>query len=392
MSDNNAFDDKEDRELPVANIVVAGITGAGKSTLVNAVFGSEVAKTGQGKAVTEHMNEYHNGISPIRIWDTVGLEIDSLKTEKSIRDIKKKIEEKAVLKNERECIHAIWYCINSGTNRYQEGEIRFISDLYRLNVPFIIVLTQCTDDPEIVDNFEEIIKKENASRGMGNIPVVQVLAESKKTRLGDIESFGLDTLVNITKEKLPDYLTSSFIAAQNVCRENKRTECEKIILDYVIKSMNGFWDNIWIINQVPTSTKIRDLLKDISNMYKQIIDQNALTEKIAESDLKLEAIWAGLICPWENEYGRRVQKMFEEKVGRGYEGDFVDLPVRFKAARLVAYYGLIFIDSVEETWDWNNEQKIEDIKAYIDDLIERINEHLKKYAKKNSVGYSKRYR
>ena len=42
----------EREELPTANIIVAGITGAGKSTLLNAIFGSELAETGKGRAVT----------------------------------------------------------------------------------------------------------------------------------------------------------------------------------------------------------------------------------------------------------------------------------------------------------------------------------------------------
>ena len=82
-------------DMPVANIVVAGITGAGKSTLVNAVFGWEEAETGTGRAITEHMDEFQKEGVPVRVWDTVGLELDSVKTEKSIRDIRKTIEEKA---------------------------------------------------------------------------------------------------------------------------------------------------------------------------------------------------------------------------------------------------------------------------------------------------------
>ena len=371
------------KELPVANIVVAGITGAGKSTLVNAVFGRDLAETGQGKAITEHMAEYYNAGSPICIWDTVGLEIDAAKTEKSIRDIKKKIEEKAMSHNEKDYIHAIWYCINSGSNRYQEGEIRFISELHKLKVPFIIVLTQCTDDPEVIDSFEAVIRNENKKRELEDIDIIQVLAEDKKTRLGTIEKFGLEELVNATTDKMPDYLSASFIAAQNVCRENKRTECEKIILNYVKQSMNGTWDNIWLINIPATNEKIKQLLIEISMMYKQIINEDELILEVAKFDLNFENIWNGLIVPWQGEYGKKVQDMFEKKVGGGYEGDFVELPKNYKAARLIAYYGCIFIDSVEETWDDYNNKKIENIKKYVDELIKNINNNLKKGAKNN---------
>lgn len=376
MGEEKELYDEDKRELPVANIVLAGITGAGKSTLLNAVFGEDKAKTGQGKAITDHMDEYHEENCPIRIWDTVGLEIDAAKTDQSIRAIRQKIEEKALSKNERDCIHAIWYCINSGSNRYQEAEIRFIKSLYDLHIPFIIVLTQCIDDPDRIDQFENIIRDENIKHGMGDIEVVQVLALDKKTRLGTIPSFGLDKLVNITTDKLPEFLVKSFIAAQNVCRENKRGECEKVILQYVKKSLDGYWDNKWLLNIPTTNKKIKLLLIEVAQIYDHILDTDELRRKVAALDLSFENIWNGLIIPWQGKYGQKVQAMFEKKVGKGFEGDFEGLPKRAKAARLIAYYGCIFIDSVEETWDWKNEQKINDISKYVDELTVRINKNL----------------
>lgn len=362
-------------ELPIANIVVAGITGAGKSTLLNSVFGEDKAKTGQGKAVTDHMEEYHENNCAIRIWDTVGLEIDSVKTDQSIRAIRQKIEERALSKNEHDCIHAIWYCINSGSNRYQEAEIRFIKSLYNLHVPFIVVLTQCIDDPDRVDQFESIIREENSKHGMDDIEVVQVLAQDYKMRLGTIESFGLDKLVNVTIEKLPEFLVSSFIAAQNVCRENKRGECEKIILGYVKESLEGRLDNTWLLNIPVTNHKIKRLLVEIAQIYDHILNTEELKRNVAQLDVSFENMWNGLIVPGRK-YGEKVQEMFEKKVGNGYEGDFETLPKRAKAARLIAYYGCIFIDSVEETWDWKNKEKVDDIYKYVNELASRINKNL----------------
>ncbi len=77
---NKTVDNLDRDDLPTANIMVAGITGTGKSTLLNAVFGKELAETGKGRPVTEHIDEYQSSSIPIHIWDTVGLELDSEKT------------------------------------------------------------------------------------------------------------------------------------------------------------------------------------------------------------------------------------------------------------------------------------------------------------------------
>ena len=92
---NARLDSLSEDNLPTANIIVAGITGTGKSTLINAVFGTELARTGSGRPVTEHIDEYQNEEIPVHIWDTVGLELNSETTKKSIQSIKDTIANKA---------------------------------------------------------------------------------------------------------------------------------------------------------------------------------------------------------------------------------------------------------------------------------------------------------
>lgn len=229
--------------LPSANIMVAGITGTGKSTLINAVFGSEMAKTGSGRPVTDHIDEYKDENIPIHIWDTVGLELDSEKTRKSIDSIKSTISLKTSSKDPYDRIHAIWYCINSGSNRYQGAELEFISELHSIGVPFIIVLTQCSGDEDEVNKFEAKIKEINKSMKMEDIRIVQVLALPVKYRgmPEPIPAFGLDNLIDVTLNLLPDFIKKGFIAAQRVSQSEKRRECEEIICDYVRAAEKGFW-------------------------------------------------------------------------------------------------------------------------------------------------------
>jgi len=48
------------REMGVCNLLIAGRTGVGKSTLINSVFHGRMAATGQGKA-RDHDCSFHCG-------------------------------------------------------------------------------------------------------------------------------------------------------------------------------------------------------------------------------------------------------------------------------------------------------------------------------------------
>ncbi len=43
------------KEKPIMNILLMGAIGVGKSSLINGLFGQEVAKAGVGKSLTQHL-------------------------------------------------------------------------------------------------------------------------------------------------------------------------------------------------------------------------------------------------------------------------------------------------------------------------------------------------
>jgi GTPase SAR1 family protein len=56
-------------------VLVAGCTGAGKSTLINRVFGRVVARTGAGVPITQHFERYELENEAVVIYDSKGLEV-----------------------------------------------------------------------------------------------------------------------------------------------------------------------------------------------------------------------------------------------------------------------------------------------------------------------------
>ncbi len=60
------------KEKPIMNILLMGAIGVGKSSLINGLFGQEVAKAGAGvgKPVTQHLEKYVDEEKGLVLWDT----------------------------------------------------------------------------------------------------------------------------------------------------------------------------------------------------------------------------------------------------------------------------------------------------------------------------------
>ncbi len=372
-----------EKDLPTANIIVAGITGAGKSTLLNAVFGSELAKTGSGRPVTDHINEYNNDEIPVRIWDTVGLELNAEKTKKSIQSIKDVIAKKAAEKDQFDRIHAIWYCINSASSRYQGAELAFIKELHEIDVPFIIVLTQCIAAKKKITAFEEEIKKINKQEGMTDISIVRVLAKDDEVEIDEDHTvpkpaFGLDDLVEETLKQLPTFIKSGFIAAQRVSEGQKRIQCEEIIYEFAKAAQEGFWDHVPLINIFTTDKKIIRMLEKIGRIYNTVLSEKSVDKVISESDVDFENNFWGLVSPVDFVgYNDKINALLDRKKKDGFDVKAVDIPKNDRAARMIAFYGYTFTDSIEELWKKLTQEQLEDVDMVVDNLIVIINRKLR---------------
>lgn len=115
------------------NIFVVGKSGVGKSTLINAVFGEKLAKTGSGSPKTQNIKEYKS--KDFSIFDTKGLELEDYDSTKA--QIAEFLAQKQV-GNEDEQIHIAWLCIAESGRRIERADIELWELLQKTTFPLYL--------------------------------------------------------------------------------------------------------------------------------------------------------------------------------------------------------------------------------------------------------------
>ena len=203
------------KNLNTLNIIVAGKTGVGKSTLINSVFKEKLADTGMGKPVTSHMRKITKKDVPLAIYDTRGFELGKEVQTEVKQEVMDTINKGLATKNINMAIHCIWYCINTASNRIEPEEIEWLRELSMENqitqVPIIVVLTQSFSKKK-AQEMRQVLLNEN----LDIIQIIPVLAEDYEIEdLGVAKAYGLDVLIKVMGEALPDELIDTLQHVQN---------------------------------------------------------------------------------------------------------------------------------------------------------------------------------
>ena len=217
------------KNLNTLNIIVAGKTGVGKSTLINAVFRDKLAETGMGKPVTDHMRKISKKGIPLAIYDTKGFELGRDVQQQVKQEVMETISKGLATQDINKAIHCIWYCINTASNRVEPEEIEWLKELSKENqitqVPIIVVLTQSFSKKN-ADAMRKMILNEN----LDVVQVVPVLAEDYEIDEAYVaRSYGLDVLIHVMGEALPDELMDTLQNVQIASLAEKKKRAQAAI-------------------------------------------------------------------------------------------------------------------------------------------------------------------
>lgn len=204
------------------NILICGATGVGKSSVVNKLFGQEIAKVASGEPVTRGIQKYESVSMSVVLYDSEGYEIGSEKLHSFKENIIDFIDKK---KGDEmyDHIHLVWYCISAANKRITDLDISTIKDINNKNVKVCVLFTQIdsVDDEEL----EQLI--ETIKSNMPQIPYFRLSIYDDEI---PEEYLDWDNLVEWSLKGLDESLKNGLIKSLDDCLYKKRKFINRTVI------------------------------------------------------------------------------------------------------------------------------------------------------------------
>jgi uncharacterized protein (DUF697 family)/GTP-binding protein EngB required for normal cell division len=209
---------KARKNIRKPNVLVAGGTGAGKSSLINMLFAGDPAPIGAGAPVTQDVSEYP--CDQANIFDSPGYE--------SGADSQRVFQDKVlslIIDNKQSAerrIHMAWYCISQGNSRVLDIDTDTIKKIKRQGVPVAVVLTQAdAATEEDAKSLRHVVTEA--------CPGVEVFETSSDPELG----LGVDPLLEWAASHIDEAVRAAFVAAAKGAIPLKLAEGKKLVLHHI---------------------------------------------------------------------------------------------------------------------------------------------------------------
>ena len=212
--------------LGIFNLLVVGKTGVGKSTLVNAMFGSEVAKTGIGEPVTRGLTHYLLPDSFLGLYDAEGFET-GMAGDAILSGLHSLVEQYSQ-KPSQEQLHASWYLVRWSDRRFEQAQIEFVKKLVAMGLPVIVVLTQVPTNNGAIH--PEALEFASYIDGL-ELPIAGtvVLTNALVDQFTQAPVFGLQNLLDATYLVVPEVAEKALTAAQKIDIGRKKKAVAAVI-------------------------------------------------------------------------------------------------------------------------------------------------------------------
>ncbi|GAB3716481.1 GTPase family protein [Mariniluteicoccus flavus] len=233
MSDwfTDSFRHEFDRQTQIMgrfNLAIFGKTGVGKSTLVNAIFGENVAPTGIGEPVTQGSHLYLDQRGQLGIVDTQGLEVG--KDNKALVGDLQKLVKDMRKKPVAEQVHVAWYCVRPMDRRFEAAEAEFVREIAKLELPVVMVFTQVPRNAEGGYHPDAVALARHIESMQ--LPIVggrPFMTNALRDSFSGQPQHGLIDLLTATFRVAPEAVHGALAATQRIDLAAKAKEAQKVI-------------------------------------------------------------------------------------------------------------------------------------------------------------------
>lgn len=219
--------------MELGNVLVIGNSGVGKSTLINAIIGDEVAETGRGsEGTTKKLTIYPVEKAGLRLVDTAGFEPNPFKKAKIINEVQKWSKQSAL--EEDHSLHVIWFCVDGTSSKLFSSTIKDLMKATSLwkTVPIIVVITKSYSEPERGANIrmvKEIFQKQKKAgeKLRGIVPVVAAPYVLNENAFAS--PYGITELIDLTVHLLPEGKQASKQDVSEYKLQRKRIMAQSVV-------------------------------------------------------------------------------------------------------------------------------------------------------------------
>jgi len=246
-------------------VLIAGITGCGKSSIINTIFGNMIANVGVGMPVTQYFQQFEPIDKPIIIIDSKGLECG---TDDDFLNTTKDFLENNMLNGTN--IDIVWYVINLASARIQPYEHKLLTEIFR-DIPVIIILNKADiSSDEDIQSMRKVLIDYNLQNLIGIYQTVGdrtrcritrclkcgsdhiilmmrtkiIRCDNCETESHLYENSGLNQVIEKTVEHLPEFVRESFISSQFINLKVKEEHSIMLIRNWYIDENDSNYNDL----------------------------------------------------------------------------------------------------------------------------------------------------